>query len=944
MRIVFVIVTMLTALSLSAQSIPDNPNLSDSLGRQGAWTILYDEHWNEIASTDEAFFYRIINYQDNLPIGIVKDYFISGKIQMEALLKSDRPDVMDGLVKLYNEDGSIDNMQFYQGRRSLDESIELLTSDTIVSENIEGILALAGLYHANRMKEARPLYQEYLKMVKKEKGDTSLLYANALRHLAWDHLRHFDYINAEPLFFQAKSIIDSKKWEDMRAYALILNDIGDYYTHINRHEEGLKYFTEAQEVAEKHTPKNDYLRFVIIHNSASCYRAAGDYQKALELSKKAVADAYERFGKYHRETANVSKSLSYAYQGLGNADKAKELLYEVSEIYSELYSGTHNEYLGVLYEIGKLHVNERNFQEASKIYKEVYGKYKVIYGDLHPHTTQVQRSYALSLYRMGRKSEAIDILRNSAASKQTYLHQYFDYMNEDARANYYKGLLGFSYFQSSLTAAEREGYPELTTDLLNMQLRNKALLISTTNSIKKRILESNDRKLIELYNEAQELKQQLESLRNLSDEEIWQKHQLKRDSLFEALENKDRDLNRLSSVYSVNNQPPHWHSIRDKLIKDEALVEIRRYREFDLENWKWSTNIRYMAFIVTSKTKDQPMVVSFDNGNYLEEKGIAYYTNNIKHKTEDRKSYNHYWKPLEKALKKYSKVYFSADGIFHKVNLQTLYNPDNEKFLMDEMDIQLVTSGRDLLEVQPEASPVKIGMLLGNPSFGDVPEGASGTSRAIEMFSLNNERSGIANLPGAEEEVIAVAKLLNNNGWKSIVLTNEDAEESALKDMLKPNILHIATHGFFNEDKEEDSDPLHNTGLLFTGAAKSLYESKNTNSANDGLLTSFEAINLNIDNTSLVVLSACETGLGELQNGEGIYGLQRAFKIAGARTIIMSLWKIDDAATSQLMTVFYENWLGSNLTKRQAFKEAQNQLKKDYPHPYYWGAFVVLGE
>ena len=210
-------------------------------------------------------------------------------------------------------------------------------------------------------------------------------------------------------------------------------------------------------------------------------------------------------------------------------------------------------------------------------------------------------------------------------------------------------------------------------------------------------------------------------------------------------------------------------------------------------------------------------------------------------------------------------------------------------------------------------------------------------------------------LPGTKIEADSVSQILQKKGWNVTEHLQADATEEALKKIHSPEVLHIATHGFFLADvslKTEtyngmradllQQNPLLRSGLMLAGAASIARDSINYMDSDDGILTAAEAANLQLDKTGLVVLSACETGLGEQHNGQGVYGLQRAFLTAGAETVIMSLWVVDDFATQELMTSFYREW-SSGKNKAEAFRLAQLQIRKKYPSPYYWAAFVMIG-
>jgi Holliday junction DNA helicase RuvB len=170
---------------------------------------------------------------------------------------------------------------------------------------------------------------------------------------------------------------------------------------------------------------------------------------------------------------------------------------------------------------------------------------------------------------------------------------------------------------------------------------------------------------------------------------------------------------------------------------------------------------------------------------------------------------------------------------------------------------------------------------------------------------------------------------------------------SNMKSVDGAEVIHIATHGFFlsdvdqkeGEESELQSNPLFRSGVLLAGAG---VDRASRQSEEDGVLTAYEAMNLSLEKTDLVVLSACETGLGEIRNGEGVYGLQRSFLVAGANSVLMSLWQVDDVATQELMNSFYTFWLGGQ-ERNEAFRNAQLAMKEKYDAPYFWGAFVLIG-
>jgi len=470
-------------------------------------------------------------------------------------------------------------------------------------------------------------------------------------------------------------------------------------------------------------------------------------------------------------------------------------------------------------------------------------------------------------------------------------------------------------------------------------------LLSTSNKIKKRILSSNDSVMINHYYQWLRQRDQLAQFYALSKDEMKSKKS-SIDSLERLAKATEKELNiSAEDLEKDKGRETTWREVQRALAPNEAAIEIIRVRHHTAHP---RDSIVYVAMVLTSESKTGPQAVVLPDGKLLEGRALRFYKNAISAQIADSVSFKNYWARIQPLLKNKTKLYVSADGVYNSINLNTLRDASGS-YLVEAKNISLVANTKDVVYLKKKSNVFTKAnaSLIGFPKYfiGKDRFKQRNKQRDFNFDQLSElDFTGIAELPGTKTEIEKVDGILSTHRWQVKTYTNEEATEEVLKQMAQPGLLHIATHGFFTDDKDKSSttDPMLRAGLLFTGAANFLQDKVNWGSDN-GILTAYEASNLNLDNTELVILSACETGKGEVQDGEGVYGLQRAFQTAGAKSILMSLWKVDDTATQELMALFYENWTNGK-TKSEAFKQAQLSLKQKYSNPYYWGAFVMMGE
>ncbi|MBC7874463.1 MAG: CHAT domain-containing protein [Ferruginibacter sp.] len=529
---------------------------------------------------------------------------------------------------------------------------------------------------------------------------------------------------------------------------------------------------------------------------------------------------------------------------------------------------------------------------------------------------------------------------------------------EKAFVTYYNSKLkeGYDNYHSFVKIAREKQpaiYPELARQAYNNLLFTKSISLKGTEKRKEAFLNANDPTINRLYDQWIEKKQQL--IRQYLKTDDPSAIDTTNKTNLEDLKKLQDDVNRLENELTTKAKdfkkylkliPPDWKTIRDQLKEGEAAIEMIRFQWRD--QVYYSDTTYYAAYIITKNSEYPEVVYLPDAAADLDNKYYKLYKNNIKLKLEDKESYNRFWKPIREQLKGIRKVYFSPDGIYHLVNISTLKNQESGQFLLDEMEIHYTTAGTDVNN-NMAGKDIRTAVLFGRPSYktgvaSTIPVTGAATRSLVRNFKENN----IPDLPGTEEEIMTIKKEMDLGKIAVVHYLKEQATEDKIYKLHSPGILHIATHGYWSAAGDHATEgyrlfnAMVNSGLLLSGVVD-YYSSPVYPDTYDGILTAYEAQNLDLENTSLVILSACETSLGYLDAGEGVYGLQRAFRAAGASSVMTSLWKVDDVATRDFMISFYQHYLKTK-DKNASFIIAQKAIKEKYKFPYFWGAFVMVGK
>jgi len=747
--------------------------------------------------------------------------------------------------------------------------------------------------------------------------------------------------NSTKIATKALKILYENKLEQTDIAVNTWQSLGNQASAKYNYKDALIYFEKSKSILEtSKTINNDWYYLSCLVSLAEIYTVQNNLDKAkvyLEKAKKyleaksnifqlAYESYYYAMGNYYfqQDQFRIAKGYYEKSFSFYNTDKisTKKIRYFICEYFLE------NNATKLVESIEK-HQKENN---------DSFWGWGLLY---------------LIKYNSGDVIGAKNILIDQLNKLITDNNQYYQLLSYDEKEILYKHFSNqFEYLNTYLL--NKDG--KFLVQYINFRFYSKSLLFST--SYKSSIA---DEKNKELYAELKNNTSQIDKAIESKPEDL---------KVIGDLKNKNREIEKFLSANTKPLPVPTLKDLNNKLKQDEAYVEIIRINkqsQNDPNNGKeiikfFTDSIAYGAIII-KKDKD-PKFILIDSSNKLENLYSVYLKNQIQNKQLDTISYHFLFEKIDNELNGIKKIYLVTDGSYNSINVESIYNPLKRKYVIDYLKIQQIQNIRSITEDKPAfkiTSSTKAS-LFGNPDFNleikesNIPEYIAISNLDSTLFSEVRGSTNITRLEGTEKEISTINSILKSAKCSVDLYSGDLATEDNLKKVQSPGILHIATHGYFLKDDDASktklsisdlfndnyaNDSFLKSGLLLAGAQNTL-NGKQIDGSDNGILTAEEAKSLDLKDTKLVVLSACETGLGDDLIGEGVIGLPRAFMIAGAECVIMSLWSVSDEKTQQLMTLFYTNWIKNNISKEDAFYQAKIEIQKLYPHPYYWAGFVLL--
>lgn len=794
------------------------------------------------------------------------------------------------------------------------------------------------------------------------------------------------FTEAESLYHQAYDINQKTMGLNHPVTAGCLNNIAVLYEEQGRYKLAEEFYRKALNSRMETLGARHPQTASSLNNLGNLFYNMKNYNVAESLYTLALEIRTEVYGEDHLALASSYNNIAIINMETGNNNKAIAFCEKALEIKSNKLPPDHPLLASSYDNLGIVYYNIGEYNKSEEYYSKSQAIYNKTYGDYHPYTTSSKANIAQLHAAIGNYSQALKDYSQIFDARQKFIRDVFTYASE---ANKLKYLKKYPLIDNKLLSlALKVNSPEAARLAFTMILESKALVIDAICAEKQLVFGEFKQDLQEQFNTWRKACTGLSTVALAGVDYLKTDiYKQKTDSLFAVKDSMELLLSRNYAEFrnDININDVSLEQLASKLGADEILWEIVKYNSYDFEKIG-SENDRtgsskYLAFVFNNRNElnlvelgDAGLIDSaitgirqnlYTAGQFICSFGEQAAENLFNERTNEL--YNMVIEPLIAGSSNAATIIIAPDGEFNLIPFEILADSDN-RYLIEKYNIEYVSSGRDILDFKNVHEDFENVLIFADPEYDC--SFADDKSKQINSTDNNAEynHSGAGTNNGCgfnnfsrlpftrveAEEIAELHKKFNSSGVHTYY--NDKASESALKSFVSsPQILHLATHGFFCTRSDSKYNEVLQNPLLRSGLALANANCLNQMSFNDvqnldedGILTAFEASGLNLLNTKLVVLSACETGVGEVESGEGVFGLRRAFQYAGSEAILMSLWKVDETETSSLMSKFYENWL-NGIPKSQALRQAILELI-DYrremsgcSHPYFWGGFVLLG-
>jgi CHAT domain-containing protein/Tfp pilus assembly protein PilF len=847
---------------------------------------------------------------------------------------------------------------------------------------------LASLYDdQGRYLEAEPLSVRAVAIEEKALGPEHPNLATALATLASIYTHQARYSEAELLYNRALKIHEKALGESAPDVALDLNNLAGIYDDLGRYADAEPLYKRTLAIQEKALGPEHADLATSLNNLAEVYRKQSRFAEAEPLYQRALAIYRKALGPDHPKVAGSLNNLAFLYQHEGRTSEAETLYKQALAIREKALGPAHPSVADTLGNLADLYVQQDRYDDAQPLLEHALAIYEKALPPEHPSVATSLNNLATLYYNKRSPQQAAPYYDRSLTALTHQFDYYFSFMSEKDRLAFLNTVSNRfpRYFNFCLNY--RQQLPDLPGKMYDVVLWEKGFIAQSVAAVRSQIEASGDKESLALLDQLTAKKTQLARLLTAqpADREQWLKQV---DQLTRQANDLEGQLVRHSSALAEQKKLAHvsWRDVQKSLKPGDAAVELVRFPYYDGK--KLTGANYYVALIVTPESSQPALLVLVDTNTPqpLEQDALRKYRQSVNLQQSAPANtpsfYDVFWKPLEPAFAGAKRIYLSPDGVLNQVSLAVV--PDAaRKLLIERYDLRIVNSTKDILR-EKRASNRSIAVLIGNPTFGlqesaqresllslqknvstNVHSSSDAPARTgMTRGPLSRDRFGSAldPLPATQLEVKEIDSLLEKQNWQVQLYTGQEALKESIKRVQHPRVLHVATHGFFQPDTQRNvgdrpnedrpailQDPMLRSGLFFAGANRAITGQPTPDDLDDGILTAYEATGLNLQGTELVVLSACDTARGEQQTGEGVFGLRRAFQEAGAQSILMSMWSVPDQETQELMTLFYSKWLAGK-DKHDALREAQLQLRETVKtrygkdSPFYWGAFVLVGQ